>query len=39
MLDELDKICDECGEMGSNCECSRCDECCEKEHDCICDDD
>lgn len=36
-MDPLDKICDGCEQMGSNCECAYCDDCLAKEHDCECE--
>ena len=38
-MDEMDKICDGCEQMMSNCECGTCVNCDEKEYDCTCDDD
>lgn len=36
-MDPLDKICDACEQMQSNCECYRCPTCLEKEHECGCE--
>jgi len=38
-MESMDKICDGCEQMMSNCSCSHCNECNEKEHECICEDE
>ena len=35
-MDPMDKICDGCAQMMSNCTCVYCDDCEQKEHECIC---
>lgn len=38
-MDPLDKICDNCEQMGSNCECPSCEDCLVKKHECGCEED
>jgi len=38
-MDPMDKICDSCAHMMSDCQCGTCENCDEKEHECTCDDD
>ncbi len=38
-MDSMDKICDGCEQMMSNCSCSCCENCEEKAHECTCEAD
>lgn len=37
VMDSMDKICDECAQMATNCSCGYCENCQEKDHDCNCE--